>query len=403
MYDILIIGGGPAGVICAIEASKRKKKVAIVDKNHILLRKFRLTGNGRSNILNYCDIQELIDQVHNGRFLYSALQNCNPQFLYQYFEKMGIELKIEDHNRVYPKNEDANLVAETLIANLKNVDIYYNEKVENIKNEFDVYTTNHHLKAKKIVIATGGMSYPVTGSNGDGYQFGKLFNHTIKDLYPVETPIISNAKFIQDKILQGITLQDVKLTVLSNNKKIKEYTHDLLFTHFGISGPLSLGVSEDVYLQKQKKKDVFVQLDLFPNLNHDELKLKIKSLINQNPGLSIKNSLKSLTQSRLLQFYFEEVKLDQNLVASKISNKQLDDLITILKKFTFPVHDVKPIPYAFVTGGGINIKEINPNTFESKLQKNLYFIGEILDIHGKIGGYNLTTCFLEGYTLGNLI
>ncbi len=403
MYDVLIIGGGAAGIICAIEASKRKKKVAIVDKNSILLKKFRLTGNGRSNILNYCEPQELINHVHNGRFLYSILQNYTPFFLYQYFEKMGIQLKIEDHNRVYPQSEDANIVADILIKQLKNVDIYYNEKVTKIQNNFDIYTTNYHLKAKKIVIATGGVSYPITGSTGDGYEFGRQFNHTITNLYPVETPIISNAEFIQKKILQGTSLQDVKLTIFSNGKKKCEYIHDLLFTHFGISGPLSLGVSEEVYKEKQKKKEVIAQLDLFPSLNHEELKQKIKLLINANQNSIVKNALKTLTQLKLLQFYLDEINLDSSIIASHLTNKNIDDLVNILKKFSFPLHDVKPVQYAFVTGGGINIKEINPSTFESKHQQHLYFIGEVLDIHGKIGGYNLTTCFLEGYTLGNLI
>ncbi len=398
MYDVIIVGGGVSGVMCAINASK-KNKVAIIEKNSDLLRKFKITGNKRCNILNYCGNDELIKHVHNGKFLYSALKHCNSNILFNYFTNLGIKLKIEDHNRVYPQSDDAKEISNALEKQLKNVDVFLNENVIKVDSGFKIKTNKRILDAKKVVISTGGVSYPATGSTGDGYAFAKQFNHNINKLYPVEVPIISNDDFIQSKILQGVSVKDVNLKLYNNKKCAISYTHDLLFTHFGISGPCALGCAE--IISKNPNKEYIARIDFFPKIHVDELHKKIIGVTNNNK--SLKNSLKSLTQSRLLSFFASEIELDLEKKVNEISPKKLRALAEIMKNFSFNVHGTRSIQYAFVTGGGVNLKEVNPNTFESKLKKNLYIIGETLDIHGKIGGFNLLTFFVSGYVCGRFI
>lgn len=258
-------------------------------------------------------------------------------------------------------------------------------------------------EGRTVVIATGGTSVPHTGSTGDGYDFAKVFGHTITDLFPTKVPIRSSEPFIREQTLKGLSLKDVALSVLRKNGK-KRITHqmDMLFTHFGISGPAALRCSQFIYKeqQQQKRQDIQMQLDVFPDMNEEEVKQKITKLLKEQPDKIIKNALKGIIETRYLHFILEQAHIDLETTYHHLSVQQINDLAHQFKAFTFTVNSTLPIEKAFVTGGGVSIKEIIPTTMASKLQDGLFLCGEVLDIHGYTGGYNITSALVTGYVAG---
>lgn len=410
-FQTIVIGGGPSGIMAAISASQFNQKVLLIEKKKGLGRKLKISGGGRCNVTNNLPYEEIIQHIPgNGKFMYSPFSIFDNQSIIEFFQSRGLKLKEEDHGRMFPVSNRSQDVIDVLLQELhkNNVDIIEEQKVtditQNDDHTFNVQLANQQsFQAKSVIIATGGTSVPHTGSTGDGYQFAQSLGHQITTLFPTEVPITSNEPFIKSKALKGLSLKNVGLSVLKQNGK-KRITHqmDMLFTHFGISGPAALRCSQFVYKeqQKQKQQTIQMQIDAFPELNHDQLRQEIVHRLQQDKDKMIKNSLKGLIEERYLMFMLEQSEIPLDTTFHHLSNQQLAALINQLKGFTFNVNGTLPIEKAFVTGGGVSIKEITPTTMESKITEGLFLCGEVLDIHGYTGGYNITCALVTGYVAG---
>lgn len=410
-YDVIVVGGGTSGMMAAISAAENGAKVAVVEKNKTLGRKLLVTGGGRCNVTNNRDKEEIVAHIPgNGRFLYSAFHQYDNYDIMDFFRSNGVALKEEDHGRMFPTTDKSRTVLEALIAIMDRLGIivYTDAPVETISYKDKRVTglileDDRELSAESIVLSTGGRAMPRTGSTGDGYKWAKKAGHSIKPLYPTEVPVLSDESFIQDKILQGLSLRDIKLSVLNKKgKKVISHQMDMIFTHFGISGPAVLRCSMFVHQTMQRDKTDFVtmSLDALPELSKGELTQQMQRLVKNEGDKSIKNALKGLVPERYLLFAFERLSLNENTPLKQLSDEERLNFIDFLKEFNFTVNGTLPIEKAFVTGGGINTKEVNPKTMESKFTKSLYFSGELLDYNGYTGGYNITGAFITGRVAG---
>ncbi|MCE3021852.1 NAD(P)/FAD-dependent oxidoreductase [Staphylococcus pasteuri] len=410
MYQTIIIGGGPSGLMAAVAASSSSNQVLLLEKKKGLGRKLKISGGGRCNVTNRLPYEEIIKNIPgNGKFLYSPFSVFDNESIIHFFESRGVKLKEEDHGRMFPVSNKSQDVVDTLVDTINNQNVTVKEEttVLNVSqvNEgiFSVETAQQTYKSKSLIIATGGTSVPQTGSTGDGYTFAKSLGHSITELFPTEVPITSPERFIKDKILKGLSLKDVELSVLKKNGK-KRISHqmDMIFTHFGVSGPAALRCSQFVYKEQknQKKQDIKMALDVFPTMNEDELSQHIRKLLKDEPDKYIKNSLHGLIEERYLLFILEQAEIDNETTSHHLSNQQLNTIVKLLKGFSFNVNGTLPIDKAFVTGGGVSLKEIEPKTMMSKLSKGLFLCGEVLDIHGYTGGYNITSALVTGHVAG---
>ncbi|WML45714.1 NAD(P)/FAD-dependent oxidoreductase [Neobacillus sp. PS3-40] len=410
-YEVIVIGGGPSGLMAAIAAGERGAKVLLIDKGDRLGRKLAISGGGRCNVTNRRPIEEIIKHIPgNGKFLYSAFSIFNNEDIISFFEKLGIALKEEDHGRMFPVSNKAESVVDALLTKMDqlNIKVFRNTSVKDVLYEDDkasavLLKDGQRISAKSIVIAVGGKSVPQTGSTGDGYPWAKKAGHTITELFPTEVPVTSNEPFIKSKILQGLSLRDINLSVLNpKGKPIISHRMDMLFTHIGVSGPAVLRCSQFVVkaLKKWDLKEIIMSLDALPDQTEEELFQEIIKLIKSEPKKSIKNTLKGLLPERYLLFLLEKSEIDANIQGSTITNEKIRSFSKNCKGFTFSVNGTLPLEKAFVTGGGISIKEIEPQTMASKLTGGLYFCGEILDIHGYTGGYNITSALVTGRLAG---
>ncbi|MCD8819859.1 NAD(P)/FAD-dependent oxidoreductase [Staphylococcus gallinarum] len=411
MYQTIIIGGGPSGLMAAAAASADGERVLLLEKKKGLGRKLKISGGGRCNVTNRLPYDEIIKNIPgNGKFLYSPFSIFDNESIIAFFESRGVKLKEEDHGRMFPVSNKAQDVVDTLVTTLHQNKVEVKEestveKVEYISTESFKVTLNNQkeYQSKSLIIATGGTSVPQTGSTGDGYKFATSLGHTITELFPTEVPITSAEPFIKDKRLKGLSLKDVGVSVLKKNGK-KKITHqmDMIFTHFGISGPAALRCSQFVYKEQknQKKQEIEMQIDAFPQLTTDALEQEIRGLLNAAPDKYVKNSLHGLIEERYLQFMIDCAEIDEDLTAHHISNTQINTLVALFKGFTFKVNGTLPIDKAFVTGGGVSLKEIQPKTMMSKLVPGLFLCGEVLDIHGYTGGYNITSALVTGHVAG---
>lgn len=410
-YDVVVIGGGPSGLMAAIAAGEKGLKVLLIDKGDKLGRKLAISGGGRCNVTNRLPVEEIIKHLPgNGKFLYSAFSIFSNEDIIKFFEKLGIELKEEDHGRMFPVSNKAQSVVDALLAQLEKlkVKVYTNSPVADV-----AYKEGHvssvklkngtEIEAKSIVIAAGGKSVPHTGSTGDGYAWAEKAGHTITELFPTEVPVTSNEPFIKNKSLQGLSLRDIELSVLNpKGKAIITHRMDMIFTHFGLSGPAVLRCSQFVVkaMKKWKLNEAVMSLDVIPDKKEEEFFQEIVKLVKSEPKKSIKNTLKGLVPERYLLFLLEQNEIDPLEQGATISNEKIRTFVKSCKQFLIKVNGTLPLEKAFVTGGGVSVKEIEPQTMGSKLMGGLYFCGEILDVHGYTGGYNITSALVTGRLAG---
>jgi predicted Rossmann fold flavoprotein len=410
-YDVIVIGGGPSGLMACIAAAEHGAKVALVDKGDKLGRKLGISGGGRCNVTNAKEIDELIKHIPgNGRFLYSALDTFSNRDIAAFFESMGIALKEEDRGRMFPVSDNAKTVVNALVGRVRalGVDIRVNSAVAEVLYERNVASgirlrSGETLRSRSVIVAAGGKSVPHTGSTGDGYPWAEAAGHTITELYPTEVPLVSKEAFIQSKELQGISLRNVIVTVWNpKGKKVIEHEGDLLFTHFGISGPTALRCSQFIYKIKKQFEvpTVKITIDLFPEKSADEIFNLTMNLAMNEPKKAIKNVLKGLLPERIIPILLKKSGVQEEITFDNIPKQPWLNLASLIKAFPIQISGTLSIEEAFVTGGGINLKEIDPKTMQSKLITGLFFCGEILDIHGYTGGYNITAAFTTGHTAG---
>ncbi|MGG3803802.1 NAD(P)/FAD-dependent oxidoreductase [Metabacillus fastidiosus] len=411
MYDVIIIGGGPSGLMAAIAAGEGSKRVLLIDKGNKLGRKLAISGGGRCNVTNRLPIDEIIKHIPgNGRFLYSAFSEFSNEDIISFFKNLGVELKEEDHGRMFPVTDKAQSVVDALINQLKklNVEIRTNESVKKVNYDHEkvvgiTLMNGEDIGTKSVVIAVGGKSVPHTGSTGDGYAWAEKAGHMITELFPTEVPITSNERFIQEKTLQGLSLRDISLSVLNpKGKAIISHKMDMIFTHFGVSGPAVLRCSQFVVkaLKKFKTNEITMSIDAVPDKNEEQFFQSVVSELKNDSKKAIKNALKGLLPERYLLFLLEKNDIDPLVTYANLSNEKLRSFIKDCKQFQFKVNGTLSLDKAFVTGGGVSVKEIHPKEMASKCKKGLYFCGEVLDIHGYTGGYNITSALVTGRLAG---
>lgn len=411
MYDVIIIGGGPSGLMASIAAAESGNRVLLLDKGKKLGNKLAISGGGRCNVTNRLSAEEIIKHIPgNGRFLYGPFSVYNNENIIEFFEGLGVALKEEDHGRMFPVSNKAKDVVNALLTEMARlgVEIRTETKVKKLlMNESEILGVRlldgEEVSCHSVVVAVGGKAVPQTGSTGDGYPWAEQAGHTVTTLYPTEVPLLSNEKFIITKDLQGLALRDAAVSVLNaKGKTLVTHQMDMLFTHFGLSGPAILRCSQYVVKERMKNGDqpVVLKIDVLPEDNEEHVFQQLSSTLKEDPKKALKNALKGIAPERWLLFLFEELDMDANEPANTFSADKLRKLAKLLKAFQMTVNGTQPIEKAFVTGGGVSVKEVEPKTMASRKKDGLYFCGEILDIHGYTGGYNITSALVTGRLAG---
>ena len=413
--QVVIIGGGPAGMMAAITAKKNhlNDDIVILEKNSSLGKKLLITGKGRCNITSSLDISEFIKNIPgNGMFMYSAFQKYTNEDMINFLEQNGVKTKVERGNRVFPVSDKSRDVLYAFEKELKklNVKIYFDTEVENIKKEdkFVIQTNKETIEADKLILATGGMSYPGTGSTGDGYKFAKEFGHTVKEIKASLVPLEVVEKE-ECKSMQGLSLRNVSIKIkdLEKNKNIYEDFGEMLFTHFGVSGPIILSSSAHLIRYKNIDKllnenKIKLYIDLKPALSEEQLDLRIRRDFEEIKNKEFKNSLFKLLPKKMIDYIVEKSNINPDKKVNEVTKEERKNLVKLLKNLEFTIKNTRPVEEGIITAGGINVKEINPSTMESKLVKDLYFAGEIIDVDAYTGGFNLQIAYSTGYTAGLL-
>ena len=437
---VIVIGGGPAGLVSAISAATENNEVIVLEKMKEPGRKLLITGKGRCNITSSLPMEDFIKNIPgNGKFLYSAFNNFTNEDIIKLLKEQGVNVKIERGQRVFPVSDKAIDVRDALINKAKKlgVKIITNAKVENIitkKNE-QVYIANNsaenieknieekdtvegvefllngkkeYIKCNKVILATGGKSYPGTGSTGDGYEIAKKLGHTITKIVPSLVPLEAKENSLEVcKKLQGLSLKNVNVKFMDteNNKVIYEDFGEMLFTHFGLSGPTILSGSAHLLRYKNleellKSGKIKIIIDIKPALSIEKLDERILRDFSTEKNKMFKNSLDALLPKKMIDTIIELSNINPNKKVNEITKKERENLVNLLKKFAITIKGFRPIEEAIVTAGGVTIKEINPKTMESKIINRLYFAGEIIDVDAYTGGFNLQIAYSTGYTAG---
>lgn len=407
MKYTIVIGGGPAGMIASGFAAKNNNNVILFEKNNKIGRKLFITGKGRCNVTNACDVEELIQNTPgNPYFLYSAFYTFDSYQTINFFEKLGVKTKIERGNRVFPVSEKSSDIVKALgkFMEQNGVDLKLNHKVEDliVKNNkiTKAIVNGKTIDVANVIIATGGLSYPVTGSNGDGHKMAKKLGHKITKLYPSLVPLKASEKWCKD--LQGLSLKNVELSVFIDNKNVYKNFGEMMFTHFGITGPLVLKASRSLVSQYDKHK-ITAYIDLKPALTEKELDTRILKDFEKFINKDFKNSLDELLPQKLIPIIIKLSKIDENKKVNSITKEERKTLCNLIKKMPLTITGDNGYNEAVVTCGGVCVDEIDPSTMRSKIIENLYFAGEIIDVDSFTGGFNLQIAFATGYLAGNSI
>lgn len=405
---VVVVGGGAAGMMAAIHAASLGNKVVLLEKNEKLGKKIYITGKGRCNVTNAADIETVFNNIkHNSKFMYSSLYGFDNNMVYSFFEENGCPLKIERGDRVFPVSDHASDIIKALTKALADnkVDVRLNTQVKELITKEDeavgvLLKSGEKLMADKIILATGGFSYQTTGSNGEGYKMAESLGHTVKTLRPSLVPIVTGETWVPD--LQGLSLKNVELKLVNEKKVLYKELGEMLFTHFGISGPLVLSASSVYCDELEKNSNCMIYIDLKPGLSMEQLDKRLLKDFDENKNKHFKNSLDELLPQKLIPVIVKLSEIEPDKQVNEVSKEERKRLLELLKALPVTPVGLRGFNEAIITRGGINIKEINASTMESKLIKNLYFAGEMIDVDALTGGFNLQIAWSTGYLAGAL-
>lgn len=404
MKQIVVIGGGAAGLMAAVIAGREGARVILLEKMNMVGKKMGITGKGRCNITNSADISDFIKNTPgNGKFLYGAYERFSNVDLLALLHEWGLKTKVERGGRVFPESDSALEVRNLFMKMLKkyNVTVHLNEAVTKIVTKDNVVTgvvtTKESYACEAVIIATGGASYPLTGSTGDGYRLAEGVGHSITDIRPSLVPIVTEESWVKD--IMGLSLRNVEVSIVSKEKVQAKMFGEMMFTHFGVTGPTILSLSHTVgkLLRKKKTAPIAVSINLKPALTAEVLDKRLQKDFDLYSKKQLANGMKDLLPSNLIPIIISLAKLDPAKPINQITKEERHQLCHVLQHMTLTVKGLRPVEEAIVTAGGISLKEFNPKTMESKLVKGLYGAGEVLDIDAFTGGYNLQAAFSTGY------
>jgi len=407
MSKVLVVGGGAAGMMAAIAAARNGHHVILLEKNEKLGKKLYITGKGRCNLTNACDRNTFFSQVvSNPKFLYKAFGNFDNMAVMDFFEELGLPLKTERGMRVFPSSDKSSDVIAALRRELERlrVEIRYNSAVSEVLIKDKAFYAlrikglTEAIYADAVIIATGGLSYPLTGSTGDGFRFARDMGHTVTDMYPSLVPLKTREEYVKE--LMGLSLKNIKITVTAGSKSIYTDFGEMLFTHFGVSGPVILSASSYIIPYLDKAEPIRLSIDLKPALTYEQLDARILRDFEEFKNKQFNNSLEHLLPNKLIDVIIRLSGIDPCKKVNSITRQERKNLLELLKNFTLHISGLCDYNQAVITRGGISVKEINPSTMESKLIKGVYFAGEILDLDALTGGFNLQIAWSTGYLAG---
>ena len=413
MSHVIVVGGGAAGMFAAIAAAKNGHQVTLYEKNEKLGKKIFITGKGRCNITNAADMEELFDAVvTNSKFLYSSFYGYTNQNVIDFFEDAGVPVKIERGNRVFPISDHSSDVIRALEREMKKVGVKVclNTEVKSVeaeKGKFNkvVLKDTTTQTADACIVATGGLSYRSTGSTGDGFRFAENVGHKVTQCFPSLVPMETKEPWICE--LQGLSLRNVEAKILDGKKELYKDFGEMLFTHFGVSGPLIISASSYVgkkFMDKNgQKKELTLEIDLKPALTEEQLDQRVLRDFEENHNRQFKNAITKLFPTKLIPVMLELGGIDPEKKVNSIETEERKQFVHLIKQFRMTLTGLRDYPEAIITKGGVNVKEIDPGTMESKLVKGLYFAGEVLDLDALTGGFNLQIAWSTGYAAGNAI
>ena len=406
MRKVIVIGGGAAGLMAAVSAAQSGAEVVLLEKNNRLGKKLLITGKGRCNVTNTAQLQDFVKNIPgNGKFLYSVFSKFFNWDVRSFFEELDVPLKEERGGRVFPVSDKAIDIVNAFERILRKlaVQIKLDEAVRFLKVEDNkivgvITEEDKYYEADAVILATGGSSFPGTGSTGDGYRMARQIGHTVEPLFPALVPLECEEDWVRE--FQGLSLRNINLSVLVDGKNTQEMFGEMLFTHFGVSGPIILSLSRDIAKYLKAGKTVELSLNLKPALTKEQLDKRICRDFEKYNRKQIKNALGDLLPSKMISNIIDLAFIDENKYVNQISREERERLVDLLQNLVMTVTKTRPLSEAIVTAGGISTKEINPKTMESKLVKDLYCVGEVVDVDAFTGGYNLQAAFSMGFVAG---